>query len=159
MNMYKWGFAVMSAGALILLALATPARSQDTQEALAQRIIAQGNGQGAVACASCHGERGEGMREAGFPRLAGLPAPYIKAQLLRFERGERDNPVMAPMAKALTAPEVEALAQYYASMPAPALTPPAVAPSPALLRAGESLVRYGRWRDDIPACTACHGKT
>lgn len=151
---------LMSAVALIGLTQSSPARSQEPQQVLAQRIVEQGNGRGAAGCASCHGERGEGMREAGFPRLAGLSAPYLQAQLLHFQRGQRDNPVMAPMAKPLSAQEIEALAQYYASMPAPTQAPiPEPAPSPALLRAGARLVRDGRWADDIPACTACHGKS
>lgn len=88
MNMYKWGLAQMSVAALLLLlTLASPARSQEPQTALAQRIVEQGNGRGAAACASCHGERGEGMRDAGFPRLAGLSASYLQAQLLHFQRG------------------------------------------------------------------------
>lgn len=149
----------MSAFALVIVGLAHPATSQEPQEGLAKRIIAEGNGRGAAGCASCHGERGEGMREAGFPRLAGLSAQYLKGQLILFQQDQRDNPVMAPMAKPLSAQEIEALAQYYASMPPPAAAVAPTALAPALLRAGESLARDGRWRDDIPACVSCHGKT
>jgi cytochrome c553 len=44
-------------------------------------------GRGAIpACISCHGERGEGNSDAGFPRLAGLHPAYIQKQLEDYAR-------------------------------------------------------------------------
>jgi cytochrome c553 len=54
-------------------------------------------GQGAViACASCHGPRGEG--QASFPRLAGMDAGYLRKQLQDFADHERRG---APAGSAL----------------------------------------------------------
>jgi cytochrome c553 len=87
-----------------------------------------------------------------------MSAPYLKAQLEHFQQDRRKSAVMAPMAKPLSAEEIEALAAYYASLPAPqAHDPSAPGADAALVSAGEALVRYGRWSQDIPACVACHG--
>lgn len=140
-----------------VLGVAMPATSQESAQALAGRIAAEGNGKGAAGCSSCHGAQGQGQAAAGFPRLAGLEASYIKAQLELFQQETRKNPVMVPMAKPLSAEEINALAAYYAAMPA-AADPTGPKPDAEELRRGESLVRYGRWSDDVPACVSCHGK-
>ncbi|SEH68089.1 Cytochrome c553 [Stutzerimonas xanthomarina] len=57
----------------------------------------------AMACITCHGAEGEGMAAAGFPRLAGLPAGYMRKQLGDFASGARANPTMQPIAAALSA--------------------------------------------------------
>lgn len=150
--------AASGAAILALLAFGPSATSQEPATALATRIAADGNGRGAAGCASCHGELGQGQAAAGFPRLAGLDPAYLKAQLLHFQQGQRKNAVMAPMGKALNAEEIDALATYYAGLPAPASADP-TAPKPAqeAVAAGEALARYGRWGEDIPACASCHG--
>jgi len=62
----------------------------------------------AMACVTCHGAEGEGMAAAGFPRLAGLSAGYMKKQLADFASGERANPIMQPIAAALSSEEADA---------------------------------------------------
>lgn len=143
-------------GMVLALALAAPATSQETGSAAP--ALARGAQQAREVCAACHGDQGQGMAASGFPRLAGLNEAYLKAQLEHFQQDRRKNAVMAPMAKPLSAEEIEALAAYYASLPAPT-TPDPSAPSAdaALVSAGEALVRYGRWSQDIPACVSCHG--
>ncbi|MAQ39158.1 MAG: hypothetical protein CMO21_18285, partial [Thioclava sp.] len=64
------------------------------------------------ACASCHGDKGEGIETV--PRLAGLPAPYLAKQLHDFQRGTRFNDSMAYVAKGLSDREIGELANYYA---------------------------------------------
>lgn len=150
---YRRGAAALLTAAL--MALSGQAISQEPGDALAKRIVAEGNGRGAAGCASCHGDAGQGMAAAGFPRLAGLDAAYIKAQLEHFKAGARTNASMAPMGKALSAEEIAAVSAYYAALPAQADAAPAA--DAAALAAGEQLARYGRWSDDIPACASCHG--
>jgi cytochrome c553 len=119
----------------------------------AATIAAQGNGQGAAPCQSCHGANGAGMSATGFPRLAGLDAGYLRKQLDDFATGTRDNPVMHPNALALSADERQAMATYYAQMPMPKI--PSVAPPSD--KAGELLATHGRWAKQVPACVQCHG--
>jgi cytochrome c553 len=47
------------------------------------------------ACSGCHGVNGEGSVSG--PKLQGLDADYIVAQLKAFQNGSRVNPVMQPM--------------------------------------------------------------
>lgn len=115
-------------------------------------IAAQGNGAGAAACATCHGAHGEG-NSAGFPRLAGLPATYLEQQLEAFASGKRNNPVMMPMAKALTPEQRKAVARYYSGLPAPKTPISTAKPDPA----GEALAKRGDWARNVPGCERCHG--
>ena len=40
-----------------------------------------------MACASCHGDKGQGTNNDYFPRLAGKPAGYLYNQLVAFQTG------------------------------------------------------------------------
>jgi cytochrome c553 len=95
------------------------------------------------------------MAASSYPRLAGLDATYLARQLRGFKSGERHSPVMAPMTAALSDADIDALARYYAALPAPSL-PPASA-SEQQLEQGKALANLGRWSDNIPACVQCHG--
>src|SRR5690625_2664639 len=79
----------------------------------------------ALACITCHGPDAMGMAAGGFPRLAGLPESYLTRRLQDFRQGEHDNPIMKPLASALTEEESEAVSHYLASLPAP--KPPRIA--------------------------------
>lgn len=136
---------------------AWPVSSHAQKDAVGATIAAKGNGGGAVACATCHGAKGEGNGAAGFPRLAGLNATYIEAQLGHYADGKRQNPVMAPIAKQLSAPERKAVAAYYAKL---AGAKPVKAPDEVALKTSETgawLAERGRWDDNLPACVQCHG--
>lgn len=116
-------------------------------------IAAHGTAEGVPPCATCHGAHGEGNAENGFPRLAGLPTPYLRAQLSAFANGQRQNPVMAPIAKMLKPDEAQAVSVYFAGLPPPATqksTSPVAGP-------GALLAQDGRWAAGIPPCVACHG--
>lgn len=119
-------------------------------------------GVGAIpACQTCHGASGEGMPQAGFPRLASLGAPYLQRQLAAFADGSRADPVMTPIANALSVADRAEVSAYYAALPAPAAAPvPATAPSVPLSTSellGAALASRGRWSDMLPACDQCHG--
>src|SRR5262245_3919808 len=115
-------------------------------------IAAQGKG-AAIACVGCHGANGMPATGTPFPRLAGVPVEYVAKQLFDYRDGSRPNPVMAPIAKALSDADIASLARYYASQELPAKnTPPAAAP-----KRGRQLARYGDNALAIPACGDCHG--
>jgi cytochrome c553 len=120
-------------------------------------IAAKGTPNGVAACASCHGAHGEGNAAASFPRLAGLPAAYLSAQLNHFADGTRQNPIMTTMAKQLSQGERDAVAAYFASLPAAAGIATGKADTAKASDVGEWLATRGRWERDLPACVQCHG--
>ena len=106
-------------------------------------------------CAACHGAKGEGNPQAGFPRLAGQSAAYIEAQLKAFASGERANAIMQGPAKSLSPDEMRAVAEYYASLKEPAAAAGGV--DKKVLGEGHEIVVNGLWQKNIPSCESCHG--
>lgn len=144
----------MRAGVLALAAMPALASAQAGAGAA---IAAKGTPAGAAACVTCHGAKGEGNAAAGFPRLAGLPAAYLAAQLENFAAGKRQNPVMGPIATQLDAAQRKAVAGYYGALTAAPV--PATSEGGALRQTdtGAWLALRGRWENDLPACVQCHG--
>lgn len=67
-------------------------------------------------CTACHGEKLGGMDT--FPGLAGQSAPYLSNQLRAYQSDVRVDPsgAMAPIARALSSDEIEAIAHYLNSL-------------------------------------------
>ena len=80
-----------------------------------ESIIAQGKAR-AATCQSCHGTAGISHNPA-WPNLAGQKKSYLIQQLQDFKSGERESPIMSPMAKSLTDEEIKLIASYYSSLP------------------------------------------
>lgn len=141
---------------ILALLFACVAARADPLDASARLLVEQGNSHGAVACAGCHGNDGAGLEAAGFPRLAGLSAAYLAKQLHDFASGQRSNPIMAPIAKALDQAEIVAASAYYAALP---VKPTRVTgrAERATAGAGEQLALRGDWPRGIPECVSCHG--
>ncbi|MGV8897771.1 MAG: c-type cytochrome [Burkholderiaceae bacterium] len=116
-------------------------------------IVTKGNGP-AAACASCHGVDGSGNAQAGFPVLAQLPQTYITKQIADFKSGTRSNPVMTPIAQAMSAEDTESAARYFGSLVRPK-TQPATG-DPAVIARGENLAVNGAWDRQVPPCFKCH---
>ena len=79
---------------------------------------AQGSGAAkanTAACAGCHGDGGVSPNPA-WPNLAGQHKNYIIAALSAYKDGTRKSETMAGIAKALSPPDIEALADYYARL-------------------------------------------
>lgn len=117
-------------------------------------IALHGNNRGTPACLACHGARGEGISENGFPRLAGLNAGYLQVQLDAFANGQRINAMMTPIAKTMNADERTEVAHYYAGLRSPATMAEPVGETRS---AGARLAIQGRWLQGLPACIQCHG--
>ena len=141
------------ATSLILALARLPSMAMATD---ATAIANHGDDQGVPACAACHGADGAGQPAAGFPRLAGLNAAYLQRQLDDFANGTRDNPVMQPVATALSEAERTALAEYYSKLPIPAALAKPTTPMPAADSVGAVLATRGRWSQQVPACVQCH---
>lgn len=70
------------------------------------------------SCVACHGPEGVGVGET-FPHLAGQHADYIESQLKAWQDGSRtgdSNGLMGHVAEKLTAEEITAVANYFASV-------------------------------------------
>ncbi|MEJ2127210.1 MAG: c-type cytochrome [Woeseiaceae bacterium] len=68
-----------------------------------------------MTCTACHGQNGIGLAPT-WPTLAGQHEDYLVHALKQYRDGERKDPVMAPMAAALTDHEIELLAEYYSGL-------------------------------------------
>ncbi|ANS83955.1 Cytochrome c4 [Vibrio scophthalmi] len=70
---------------------------------------------GLTACIACHGPRGNGTELSGFPKISGQQPDYIKAQLVKFRDGTRENDMNAMMrdiAQKLTDEDIDTLSNY-----------------------------------------------
>jgi cytochrome c553 len=107
--------------------------------------------QKAPVCGACHGMTGSSVNPE-WPNLAGQSEGYIVAQLQQFQQGKRTNPLMTPMAVALTEGDMQDLGAHFAQQ-----TPAGLEADPSNWTAGEKLYRGGDKERGIPACIACHG--
>lgn len=68
------------------------------------------------ACVGCHSPEGAGNAAAGFPRLGGQHAEYVRNQLMAFRDGSRSNDgdtrVMRTLASRLNDHDIAALSAY-----------------------------------------------
>ena len=147
--------SLLAAG--FLFASAGLARAESATD-LGKQIYTQG-AQGVTACVTCHGAQGQGMAAANFPYLAGQGSAYLDAQLQAFGNGTRSNPIMQPIAAALSAPQRAALTAYIDTLPRPwdATRLAAQATSqPNAKDLGAWIANRGDWAHNIPACTQCH---
>jgi cytochrome c553 len=105
----------------------------------------------AAVCAACHGPNGNSVNPE-WPRLAGQNAVYIAEQLRLFRSGVRNNPVMKPLASALSDQDIDDIAVYYEAQ-----TPAGLEADPSYWKSGEALYLSGDAAKQVPACVACHG--
>ncbi len=113
-----------------------------------------------VACAQCHGQKGEGIEATKAPRLAGREGWFIRKQLEEFRRRERGRDdsketgflppeertqLMHPVADQLSRADMRALVAHLDTL----------RPEPiALASAGD----VARGRALYAECIGCHGK-
>jgi len=106
-----------------------------------------------AVCQACHGANGEGNKELGAPRLAGLAAVDLSRQIQNFKSGARGydpsdlgaaqmKPILATLT---TAQAVDDVVAYIVTLKAP---------KPAATVSGD--VAAGRTAYAI--CSACHGQ-
>lgn len=144
-------FSRLPLAGLFALLLAPQVQAADGQKLLTQG----GANPAAMACAGCHGADGMGMAAAGFPRLAGLSAGYLAKQMGDFRSGARANPIMQPIAAALSDDEIDAVTRTLAAMQAPAY--PRTGRAEKAEGSGAVLALRGAWERNIPECVSCHG--
>jgi cytochrome c553 len=140
-----------AAVALVAASVACAAPDNPARAILETGLLSQG----VPACASCHGHQGQGVPAQNGPRLARLDADYLAAQLDAFASGSRAQPVMGPIARALTPEQRSRIADYMASLPMPPSASPV--PTRADTAPGRRLAFEGDWSRDVPPCASCHG--
>jgi cytochrome c553 len=134
---------------LTLALFAACAHAQPVPDTLEQRLL---------ACASCHGKRGEGLKaNEYYPRIAGKPAGYLYNQLLNFRERRRHSAPMNYLTAYLSDAYLREIAAHYARL-SPVYPRPAGRASSELLARGEALMLRGDPLRKIPPCTACHGE-
>lgn len=105
----------------------------------------------AATCVACHGLDGNSVNPE-WPSIAGQHPEYTVKQLQAFKSGARVNPLMSPMAAALTDQDMADLAAYFASQQRKGLEADA-----AKVELGQKLYRGGDVDGKLAACIACHG--
>lgn len=135
----------------LCIALTAPAHAIDGLKV----YTTGGENPAAMACATCHGPDAMGMAAAGFPRLAGLAPEYLAKQIADLKSGTRSNPVMQPIAAALSDDEVQAVSSYLSVLPAPKYPTPSRGDEVSDL--GSTLALRGAWERSVPECVSCHG--
>jgi cytochrome c553 len=96
------------------------------------------------------------MAASNFPRIAGQASLYLARQLSAYANGNRNNPVMTPIAKGLTPQQIEAVSAYYASLAAPSPKPPSKAAA-GVPKRGQLLAEIGDEKIGVQGCANCHG--
>lgn len=125
----------------------------------------------AAACASCHGAKGEGKAEAGFPVLAGLPEKYLLKQLQDFRSGARVPDTgghraladgypyyahyMKGLAQSLSPHDMQTASRYFSAQTRPSTRVEATGDQ---LARGRELAVNGAWDRQIPPCFKCHAE-
>jgi cytochrome c553 len=97
---------------------AVPAHAADDIEAKVQ------------SCAACHGQNGVPTDPKTIPIIWGQEQSYLFKQLRNYRNGERDNPIMSPIAKSLAQEDLRKVATYFAAKSWPAQPPAAATASP-----------------------------
>ena len=115
-------------------------------------------GQRLLACATCHGKKGEGLKaNEYYPRIAGKPAGYLYNQLVAFRDGRRRYSPMNYLLEFLPDPYLQKMAGYFAEQRPPGQPPALPATGNDVLAHGRALVTGGAPDRGIPACSGCHG--
>jgi cytochrome c553 len=120
--------------------------------AQAEGSVSAGQEKSAV-CAACHGPDGNSALPE-WPSIAGQHENFLAAQLRAFRDGERQNPLMSPMAIGLSDQDIQDLAAFYNAQ-----RPAALEADPELLEHGRRIYLGGDLERGVTACIACHGPT
>ena len=100
----------------LIVLIAFGARAAEVTSLTGTEIAHDGNGDGAPACTSCHGEHFQGQPSLKAPALAGRPAAFILSRLAHYAGPDGHNPFMRQVATALRPEEREAVADYLSSL-------------------------------------------
>ena len=86
----------------------------------------------AQMCGTCHGQNGVPTDPKTIPIIWGQQQSYLVKQLHDYRSGDRDNPIMSPIAKGLAQHDLRKIAAYFAAKSWPAQHPAAASASPPI---------------------------
>jgi cytochrome c553 len=101
---------------------------------------------------SCHGAGGNSTIVQN-PKLSDQHDAYIYKQLANFKTPERNNPIMTPIAKAMTDEEMHNVAAWLDKQ----ASKPGAAKNKNTIDLGKKIYRGGIAEKNVPACASCHG--
>lgn len=133
---------------VLLLALANLANASELDAAdtrLAQSFVKK-------HCARCHGVDGLGVNKT-YASLAGQPPDYLLKQLFNFKTGQRQSPIMEPIANRLSARESYLVTEYFSGLPSGRTS----STDQTAIAAGRKLYFEGNPQTGVPNCLSCHG--
>jgi len=110
-------FAIFGAG-MGLAVVAGPVFAADDIEAKVQ------------ICVACHGQNGVPTDPKPIPIIWGQQQSYLVKQLHDYRSGDRDSPIMSPIAKQLAREDLRKIAAYFAAKSWPAQAVPVAASPP-----------------------------
>jgi len=106
--MFKLFFSTIFGAGVSFAVTTVPAAAVDDIEAKAQ------------ACAACHGQNGIPTDPKTIPIIWGQQQGYLVKQLHDYRSGDRDNPIMSPIAKGLAQEDLRKIAAYFSAKSWPA---------------------------------------
>ena len=101
--------AVLGYAFMATPAVAETATSENSANSARSEMLAQ-------TCAGCHGTQGY-LENNAFMPLAGMSVTHFTNAMNSFANGSRPSTVMGPLAKAFSAEEIKAMAEYFAQFP------------------------------------------
>ncbi|WP_425409834.1 c-type cytochrome [Hyphococcus sp.] len=124
----------------------------------ADALIHQGRTTAALtACARCHDTPAAAPTSSQVPRLAGQPADYLAAALRQYRNDSRQSGMMEPVAAEMNDEDIQALAEFYATMSSPLNNSAAPQDQNAIER-GRVIANEGFAAGRVPPCQSCHGE-
>ena len=105
-----------------------------------------------TACMACHGAAGNSTISQN-PKLSAQHEMYTAKQLQDFTTPARKNPIMTPIAAAMSEQDVRDVAAYLSKQEAK----PGAARNKETVDIGKQIYRAGIAGKNVPACAACHG--
>jgi len=101
-------------------AVQTPNAGKGEGSDIGKKLYFSGDAnKGITACVACHGVKGKGITQAGFPTIAGQNADYLKKQITSFRDGSRVNDrnnMMRNIAIKLSNNDITELVKYMSSL-------------------------------------------
>lgn len=110
-------------------------------------------------CATCHAADGRANGNKHIPRLDTLTKEYVEASLKAYRSGERQSGIMQEAAAQLDDREINGLAVFIGELDTQQSAIINTADTAETIQRGKALASSGNPKNNVPACSSCHGPT